>query len=87
MLLDQYDHQSIEKPEGNQPIYRITYDECRAMVNAIGDTFHSDVFCIEKEKGKVEGIWERFTSDYVKDTRVLKLRCLHQIPIFRAKGP
>ncbi len=24
MLLDQYDHQSLEKPEGNQPIYRIT---------------------------------------------------------------
>ena len=24
-LLDQYDHQTIEKPEGNQPIYRITY--------------------------------------------------------------
>ena len=23
-LLDQYDHQTIEKPEGNQPIYRIT---------------------------------------------------------------
>ncbi len=25
MLLDQYDHQWLEKPEGNQPIYRITY--------------------------------------------------------------
>lgn len=38
-------------------------------------------------KIKVEGIWERFTSDYVKDTRGLKLRCLHQIPVFRAKSP
>ena len=55
-LLDQYDHQTIEKPEGNQPIYRITYDECCAMVNAMEDTFHSDVFGVEKEKGKVEGI-------------------------------
>ena len=55
-LLDQYDHQTIEKPEGNQSIYRITYDECCAMVNAMEDTFHSDVFGVEKEKGKVEGI-------------------------------
>ena len=25
-LLDQYDHQSLEKPEGNQPIYRISLE-------------------------------------------------------------
>lgn len=55
-LLDQYDHQTLKKPEGTQPIYRITYEECRAMVNAMEDTFHSDVFGVEKEKGKVEGI-------------------------------
>ena len=56
MLLDQYDHQSLEKPEGNQPIYRITYADCRSMVDAMEDSFHSDVFGVEKEKGKVEGI-------------------------------
>lgn len=56
MLLDQYDHQSLEKPAGNKPIYRITYEECRNMVNAMEDTFKSDVFGVEKEKGKVESI-------------------------------
>lgn len=56
VLLDQYDHQSLEKPEGKQPIYRITYDDCRHMVDAMEDSFHSDVFGVEKEKGKVEGI-------------------------------
>lgn len=56
MLLDQYDHQSLNKPEGNKPIYRITYEECCRMVEAMEDTFHSDVFGVEKEKGKVEGI-------------------------------
>lgn len=56
MLLDQYDHQSLNKPEGNKSIYRITYEECRKMVDAMEDTFHSDVFGVEKEKGKVEGI-------------------------------
>ena len=56
MLLDQYDHQSHKKPTGSKAIYRITYEDCRNMVNEMEDTFHSDVFGIEKEKGKVEGI-------------------------------
>ena len=55
-LLDQYDHQSLEKPEGETPIYRITYEECRSMIDQMEDTFKSDVFGLEKEKGKVEGI-------------------------------
>ena len=56
MLLDQYDHQSLEKPEGSSPIYRITYKDCREMINYMEDTFKSDVFGVEKEVGKVEGI-------------------------------
>ncbi|SFL29488.1 Fic/DOC family protein [Lachnospiraceae bacterium KH1T2] len=55
-LLDQYDHQSLEKTEGNEPIYRITYEECRKMVDSMEDSFKSDVFGVEKEVGKVEGI-------------------------------
>ena len=55
-LLDQYDHQSLEKPEGNQPIYRITFADCRAMVDRMEDSFKSDVFGVEKEPGKIEGI-------------------------------
>lgn len=55
-LLDCYDHQTLEKPDGTEPVYRITYAECRAMVDAMEDTFKSDVFGVEKEPGKVEGI-------------------------------
>ena len=33
MLLDQYDHQSLKKPVGNSPIYKITYEECKKMVS------------------------------------------------------
>ena len=55
-ILDQYDHQSLERPAGNEPIYRITYEECRRMVDNMEDTFKSDVFGVEKEAGKVEGI-------------------------------
>lgn len=56
VLLDQYDHQSLSKPEGQKPLYRITYDDCRNMINHMEDSFSSDVFGVEKEKGKVEGI-------------------------------
>lgn len=55
-LLDQYDHQSLVKPTGAAPVYRLTYEDCRRMINHMEDTFKSDVFGVEKEKGKVEGI-------------------------------
>ena len=55
-LLDNYDHQLVEKPEGNKPLYRITYEECRQMIDNMEDSFKTDVFGVEKEPGKVEGI-------------------------------
>lgn len=55
-LLDQYDHQSIIKPDGKSPIYRITYDDCMTMVSHMKDSFETDVFGVEKEAGKVNGI-------------------------------
>ena len=55
-LLDQYDHQAIVKPMGAKPIYRITYDDCMTMVSHMRDSFDTDVFGVEKEKGKVNGI-------------------------------
>ena len=60
LLLDQYDHQTLCKPDGNTPIYRITYDECARMVGKMKDSFHTDVFGVEKEAGKVAGISKRF---------------------------
>ena len=58
LLLDQYDHQTLTKPLGNKPIYRITYEECVAMVSKMRDSFNTDVFGVEKETGKVKGIIE-----------------------------
>ena len=55
-LLDKYDHQTLVKPEGSSPIYRITYADCKEMVSHMEDSFRSDVFGVEKEEGKVEGI-------------------------------
>ena len=35
-LLDQYDHQSVVKPEGASPIYRITYLDCSLLFYVYG---------------------------------------------------
>ena len=56
LLLDQYDHQLLSKPEGNKPVYRITYENCIQMVAGMRDSFNTDVFGVEKEPGKVAGI-------------------------------
>ena len=55
-LLDDYDHQALTRPEGTEPVHRITYDECRSIINHMEYAGKSDVFGVEKEKGKVEGI-------------------------------
>ena len=56
LLLDKYDHQALEKPDGAVPIYRITYEDCKEMVGKMRDSFDTDVFGVEKEAGKVAGI-------------------------------
>ena len=53
-LLDDYDHGSLSKLEGTDFIYRLTYEECRELIDKM--KFESDVFGVEKEKGKLNGI-------------------------------
>ena len=53
MLLDQYDHQSLNKPEGNKPIYRITYEECCRMVEARKIHFILMFLVLKKKKEKL----------------------------------
>lgn len=53
-LLDDYDHQTLKRPKGNNTVYRLSYEECRKLIDSMA--FNSDVFGVEKEKGKLEGI-------------------------------
>ena len=55
-LLDDYDHQSLKRPKGSKPIYVISYKRCCEIVDAMKTQFQTDVFGVEKEHGKVEGI-------------------------------
>ena len=47
-LLDDYDHGLLSKPEGTNSIYRLSYQECRELIDKM--KFDSDVFGIEKEE-------------------------------------
>ena len=53
-LLDDYDHGSLSKPKGTNSIYRLTYEECRKLIDKM--RFESAVFGVEKEEGKLNGI-------------------------------
>ena len=55
-LLDDYDHQSLKRPKGSKSTYVITYKRCCEIVDAMKTQFQTDVFGVEKEHGKVEGI-------------------------------
>ena len=53
-MLDDYDHGCLEKPNGKDTVYRLSYEECRNLIDSM--RFESDVFGVEKETGKLEGI-------------------------------
>lgn len=46
-LLDSYDHQTLVKPKGNSTIYKLEYDECRQLIDAM--KFESSLFGVEKD--------------------------------------
>lgn len=55
-LLDDYDHGTIPKPDGIASVYKLTYEECREMIDSMKYGNFSDVFGVEKELGKLNGI-------------------------------
>ena len=55
-LLDDYDHGTISKPDGIASVYQLTYEECREMIDSMKYGNYSDVFGVEKELGKLNGI-------------------------------
>ena len=55
-LLDDYDHQCLNKPKGNRTIYELTYSDCRNIINSMKFNNTSSLFGVEKEEGKLNGI-------------------------------
>lgn len=55
-LLDDYDHQNLEKPKGNETTYILTYEDARKIIDSMKFNLSSTIFGVEKEEGKLEGI-------------------------------
>lgn len=55
-LLDDYDHQCLNKPKGNQTIYELTYQDYRTLIDSMKFKDTSTIFGLEKEEGKLNGI-------------------------------
>ncbi len=67
-LLDDYDHQKIEKPSGNTATYVLTYDECRNVISNMKFGSESNLFGNEKDdsfKSSINAIYQTFGGQEV----------------------
>lgn len=62
-LLDDYDHQCVSKPNGRKTIYKLEYNECRKIIDSMKFSDTSQVFGVEKEQGKLNGIFAAIYQD------------------------
>ncbi len=62
-LLDDYDHHRVQKPAGTQDTYRLTYEECRAVIDSMKFGEQSSLFGNEKDqsfKGSIGAVYQTF---------------------------
>lgn len=69
-LLDDYDHQTLSRPSGTLGYYKITYEECRKIIDSM--KFDSKIFGIEKDgsfNSSINAIYQSaFGEDVYKTT-------------------
>ena len=59
-LLDDYDHQTMKRPDGNKAVYILSYEECRQVIDSMKFSTDSDLFGNEKDdsfKGSIGNIY------------------------------
>ena len=70
-LLDAYDHQTMERPKGNEAAYVLTYEECMHVIACMRFSKESDLFGKEKDdsfKGSIGNIYQSFAGMEVYPT-------------------
>ena len=70
-LLDDYDHQTLIRPEGTDSIYYLNYEECRSVINTMRFGDESDLFGVEKDdsfKGTIGNIYQSFSGQEIYPT-------------------
>lgn len=61
-LLDDYDHQKLEKPKGNKTTYILTYEECRKVIDEMKFSSDSKLFGNEKDDSFKGNIYQSFAG-------------------------
>ena len=67
-LLDDYDHQCIPKPKGNEATYVLSYEECRELIDGMKFSADSELFGNEKDdsfKASIAAIYQTFFGEDV----------------------
>ena len=62
-LLDAYDHQTMQRPEGTDAVYVLTYEECRKVIDQMRFGDESELFGREKDdsfRGSIGNIYQSF---------------------------
>jgi len=70
-ILDDYDHQRIEKPVGSKAVYVLNYEECRDIISTMSFSANSDLFGNEKDdsfKGSIATIYQTFAGEELYPT-------------------
>ena len=70
-LLDSYDHQNMERPQGNTATYELTYEECMEVISQMRFGAESDLFGKEKDdsfKGSIGNIYQSFAGQELYQT-------------------
>ena len=70
-LLDSYDHQNMERPQGNTATYELTYEECMKVISQMRFGAESDLFGKEKDdsfKGSIGNIYQSFAGQELYQT-------------------
>ena len=70
-LLDDYDHQTMKRPDGNKAVYILSYEECRQVIDSMKFSSDSDLFGNEKDdsfKGSIGNIYQSFAGQDIYPT-------------------
>ena len=64
-LLDKYDHKQIAKPKGTIDLAKITYDDCKSIIQTLDFNKASNIFGLERDRGLesiINNIYQSFDN-------------------------
>ena len=61
-LLDDYDHQALKRPEGTRPVYDLSYQESRGLIDSMSFMEKTDLFGRERDESFRASIGDIYQS-------------------------